>query len=108
MKKNSLDVLVLGAGTAATNAARSALRAGAKRVHIVHMTELINTCVEEGCMPSKSVLAGGHAKEPLSVIETTRNAHIIRLRKALSEGFNDSGFSISVIYFLLRVGDWND
>ena len=95
MKKNSLDVLVLGAGTAATNAARSALRAGAKRVHIVHMTELINTCVEEGCMPSKSVLAGGHAREPLSVIETTRNAHIIRLRKALSEGFNDSGFSIS-------------
>ena len=95
MEENSLDVLILGAGTAATNAARSAVKAGAKRVHIVHTSELINTCVEEGCMPSKSVLAGSHAQEPLSLIETTRNAHIIRLRKALIEGFNDSGFSIS-------------
>lgn len=95
MQKISLEVLVLGAGTAATNAARSAVTAGAKHVHIVHAPELINTCVEEGCMPSKSILAGSHAAEPLSEIEATRNAHITRLRKALTDGFTNSGFSIS-------------
>lgn len=88
------DVLILGAGTAATNAARAALRAGAQHVHLIHPPELINTCVEEGCMPSKSILAGAHTGEILADIETTRNAHIDRLRTALLDDFAGAGFQI--------------
>lgn len=87
-------VLIIGSGTAATNAARNALKAGATSVELIHTSALINTCVEEGCMPSKSILAGAQAGEKLSEIETTRNAHIIRLRKSLTEGFTNSNFSI--------------
>lgn len=88
------DVLILGLGTAGSNAARAALRAGAKSVHIIHPPELINTCVEEGCMPSKSILAGAHANEPLADIEKTRNAHITRLRTALLNDFAESDFQV--------------
>lgn len=93
--EKTVDLLIIGSGTAATNAARSALAAGAHDVHIVHTPTLINTCVEEGCMPSKSILAGGHANEPLATIESTRNVHITRLRKALTDSFAEADFSIT-------------
>jgi len=90
-----VEVLIIGSGTAATNAARSALEAGATDVHLIHTPALINTCVEEGCMPSKSILAGGHVGEELSEIEATRDAHITRLRKSLTESFTESDFTIT-------------
>jgi pyruvate/2-oxoglutarate dehydrogenase complex dihydrolipoamide dehydrogenase (E3) component len=88
------NVLVLGSGTAGSNAARAASNAGAKRVILVQPRELINTCIEEGCMPSKSILAGSHAKESLSDVLTTRDTHIDRLKKALTDSFIDEEFEI--------------
>ena len=49
------DVIVLGGGTAGTNAAREATRMGA-RVLLVYKPDLMNLCIERGCMPSKSLL----------------------------------------------------
>lgn len=87
-----VDVLVMGGGTAGSNAARTAVKEGAKRVVMVHPEALTNTCVEEGCMPSKSILAGAHQHEKLAEVEETRNAHIVRLLKALVGSFEHSGF----------------
>lgn len=56
----NVDVLVIGGGTAGSNAARTAKKEGAQKVVMVHLEDLTNTCVEEGCMPSKSILAGAH------------------------------------------------
>ena len=56
MEPEHIDVVVIGSGTAGSNAARSAAAAGAKKIVMLHSPELINTCIEEGCMPSKSVI----------------------------------------------------
>jgi pyruvate/2-oxoglutarate dehydrogenase complex dihydrolipoamide dehydrogenase (E3) component len=88
------NVLVLGSGTAGSNAARAASKAGAEKVTLVQPRDLINTCVEEGCMPSKSILAGAHYKESLPEVLTTRDAHIERLKKALTDSFKDEEFEI--------------
>ena len=87
-----VDVLVMGGGTAGSSTARTAVKEGAKKVVMVHPEALVNTCVEEGCMPSKSILAGAHQHESLGVVEETRNAHITRLLKALVGSFEHAGF----------------
>ncbi|MDA8597012.1 FAD-dependent oxidoreductase [Candidatus Pacebacteria bacterium] len=94
METKHVDVLVIGSGTAGSNAARAATAAGAKEVVMVHEPGLINTCIEEGCMPSKSVLAGAHQGEPLEEVLEKRNAHIDRLLKALLEGLKDEAFTM--------------
>jgi pyruvate/2-oxoglutarate dehydrogenase complex dihydrolipoamide dehydrogenase (E3) component len=88
------NVLVIGSGTAGSNAARAASKAGAEKVVLIQPRELINTCVEEGCMPSKSLLAGAHHKEALAAVLHTRDAHIDRLKKALTDSFEDEAFEI--------------
>lgn len=88
------NVIILGGGTAASNAARAAMATGAQRVVLVHPIDLINTCVEEGCMPSKSILAGAHRGESLETVMQTRDAHITRLRNALTEGFTSDNIEI--------------
>ena len=88
------EVLVLGSGTAGSNAARSAAHAGAEHVTLIQPTNLINTCVEEGCMPSKSILAGAQHKESLEQVQSIRNAHIDRLLRALTESLHAETFAI--------------
>jgi pyruvate/2-oxoglutarate dehydrogenase complex dihydrolipoamide dehydrogenase (E3) component len=88
------NVLVLGSGTAGSNAARAAVTAGAEKVTIIQPRTLINTCVEEGCMPSKSILAGAHYKETLPEVLTIRDAHIDRLKKALTDSLAEEEFEI--------------
>ncbi|MFO7725348.1 MAG: NAD(P)/FAD-dependent oxidoreductase [Oceanipulchritudo sp.] len=61
------DVLIIGGGTAGANAARAAVRNGARRVALVRCPEMPNTCVRQGCMPSKAILA--HAAKGLSFAE---------------------------------------
>lgn len=92
----NVDVLVIGGGTAGSNAARSAIKAGAEKVFMVHKANLTNTCVEEGCMPSKSVLAAGHAKLSLEKTLSERDAHIDRLHKALLDGFSTEKFEVVI------------
>ncbi len=87
MSSKEIDVLVIGSGTAGSNSTRAALRAGAKKVVMVHTPKIINTCVEEGCMPSKSILAGAHQGRSLETVIQERNAHIDRLLKALTDSF---------------------
>lgn len=94
MEKIHVNVAVLGSGTAGSNAARAARKAGAEKVILVQPRELINTCVEEGCMPSKSILAGSHQKLPLTQVLDERDAHIDRLKNALVEGLDSEGFEI--------------
>lgn len=50
------DVIVIGGGTAGSNAARTAGSMGSK-VLMIHRDDLQNLCIERGCMPSKSLLA---------------------------------------------------
>lgn len=88
------DLLILGSGTAATNAGRTALDRGCKNVVLVHEPTLLNTCIEEGCMPSKSILSGAHQKEPLDQIMHTKNVHIERLRHSLEESIAAEEFTI--------------
>jgi len=45
-------------------------------------------------MPSKSMLAGAHAGEDLTQVESIRNAHITRLRTALTDDIADSDFRV--------------
>jgi len=92
-EKINVTVLIIGAGTAATNAAREVVQSGVMDVVIVHPVSLLNTCIEEGCMPSKSVLAGAHAKESLASVEATRNKHIVRLRSSLSDSIADAKYT---------------
>ena len=94
MNTTHTNVLVLGSGTAGSNAARAASKAGAEKVTLVQPRTLINTCIEEGCMPSKSILAGAHYKESLQDVLSTRDAHIDRLKKALTDSFEDEDFEI--------------
>lgn len=87
-------MLIIGSGTAATNAAKTAVASGAKRVVLVQKPELINTCVEEGCMPSKSVLAGAHQGETMEAVMDTKDAHIERLLTALTDGITAGGYEV--------------
>lgn len=83
--KELYDVVVIGGGTAGSNAARSALQAGARNVLLIHQPTLLNTCAEEGCMPSKSIIHASH--EGLSFGEATERmeGHIERLKNGLQE-----------------------
>jgi pyruvate/2-oxoglutarate dehydrogenase complex dihydrolipoamide dehydrogenase (E3) component len=54
------DVIVIGAGTAGSRAARVAAQAGA-RVAAVNDGELGGLCILRGCMPTKAMLASAHA-----------------------------------------------
>lgn len=87
------DVIVIGGGTAGSNAARSASKAGAK-VLMVRKKEVWNTCVQEGCMPSKSILSGAHHGEDIEKVMQTRDAHIHRLTSFLDESLQKEDFDI--------------
>ncbi len=91
---NIVDVLVIGGGTAGTNAAKQAIKSGANNVVVVHTKNLTNTCIESGCMPSKSILAAGHAHMPIKQALSERDLHIDRLMKALTKEFESEKFKI--------------
>ncbi|MBI4066036.1 NAD(P)/FAD-dependent oxidoreductase [Candidatus Kaiserbacteria bacterium] len=92
MKK--VDVLVIGAGTAGVNAARQALRMGAEKVLVVHKPGFLNTCVQAGCMPSKSMLAGAEHGLSFARVLNDRDEHIDRLMRALTTGLATEKFEI--------------
>lgn len=89
-----VHVLVIGSGTAGSNAARAAVAAGNGTVLLVQPADLMNTCVEEGCMPSKSILAGAHHHESLARITALRDQHIDRLKKSLADSLLTQGYEI--------------
>ena len=64
-----VDVAIIGGGTAGSNAARAAVRSGAERVVLIHLPSLLNTCVESGCMPSKSLLASSKVQALIVTIQ---------------------------------------
>jgi len=88
------DVIVIGAGTAGINAARQAKRAGAEKVLAIHEPHLLNTCVEAGCMPSKSILAGASKGLSLERIQDERDGHIERLLVAMRTGLQEEKFQV--------------
>lgn len=53
---NTYDVVVIGGGSAGSNAARAAADTGARTL-MIHRAQWWNLCVQRGCMPSKSLLA---------------------------------------------------
>lgn len=57
----TVDVAVIGAGTAGLNARRAALAAGAKRVVMIEGGPYGTTCARVGCMPSKLLIAAAEA-----------------------------------------------
>ncbi len=60
MLKKTVDVAIIGAGTAGLNARRAAERAG-KTAIMVDPGPLGTTCARVGCMPSKLLIAAAHA-----------------------------------------------
>lgn len=88
MKKDTekYDVIIIGGGTAGANAARAALQKGAQRVALVRNPQMPNTCVRQGCMPSKAILA--HAAKGLSFAAALdHKRHVI---KEFEEDSNES------------------
>lgn len=102
MDDNHYDVIVLGGGTAGSNAARTAGSMG-KKVLMVFKPDLQNLCIEKGCMPSKSMLAAaelmlhtrhsdkfgitikGPVTPQFQFIQDRKNIHVGRFMKALRE-----------------------
>lgn len=60
MKLHTVDVAVIGAGTAGLAARRAAARAGASAV-VIDRGPLGTTCARVGCMPSKLLIAAAEA-----------------------------------------------
>jgi len=87
------DVVVIGGGTAGSNAARASAREGAKTL-MIRGLDLLNTCVEEGCMPSKSFLASTRKGMKWEEALKIKDEHIVRLYKALEGGLENEKFDI--------------
>jgi dihydrolipoamide dehydrogenase len=69
MKKISVDVTVIGAGTAGLNARRAAEKAGAKTL-LIGRPPHGTTCARVGCMPSKLLIAAAEAAHNVQRSET--------------------------------------
>ena len=61
MQTTTVDVAIIGAGTAGLSAKTSALKAGAERVLMIDPGPLGTTCARVGCMPSKLLIAAADA-----------------------------------------------
>ena len=60
METRTVDVAVIGAGTAGLNAQRAASKAGARAL-LIERGPLGTTCARVGCMPSKLLIAASDA-----------------------------------------------
>jgi pyruvate/2-oxoglutarate dehydrogenase complex dihydrolipoamide dehydrogenase (E3) component len=89
LKGDAFDVVVIGGGTAGSNAARRALKSGAKSVLVVHQDRLLNTCVERGCMPSKSIISSAEQGLSFDAAMDRMDAHIDRLYDGLRASLYD-------------------
>lgn len=65
MKVHTVDVAVIGAGTAGLSAQRAARRAG-KTALVIDRGPLGTTCARVGCMPSKLLIAAGEAAHAIA------------------------------------------
>ncbi|QBQ55276.1 dihydrolipoyl dehydrogenase family protein [Nitrosococcus wardiae] len=92
--KDRFDVLVLGGGTAGTNAAQAACEAGASRVGMIYTPDMFNTCVQEGCMPSKSVLASSAQGHLFSEAIYRKDVHLTRLARALKGKMQQAPYTL--------------
>lgn len=102
------DVVIIGTGTAGSNAGRAALDVLGTdaRVAVVHQPDRVNTCVQEGCMPSKSLLDAVAACEPVT-FETAmkrKDGHVERFKTALDAMLAKEGFDIAVGQASFRPG----
>ena len=93
MAETEYDVIVVGGGTAGSNAARASAKAGAKTA-LVRLPDTWNTCVQEGCMPSKSILASSHQGRNFEETMEVKDAHVDRLEKALNKMLQSESFDI--------------
>lgn len=95
------DVVVIGGGTAGSNAARTAAQEGAKTL-LIHKADFLNLCVERGCMPSKSLLAASEMvrhkemKADMEKILARKDEHVERFMRALQEKFSVADFDVLV------------
>jgi pyruvate/2-oxoglutarate dehydrogenase complex dihydrolipoamide dehydrogenase (E3) component len=107
------DVIVIGGGTAGSNAARTAAAEGA-RTAMIHLPDWWNLCIQRGCMPSKSMLAAaevahqcqhtdtygvavrGTVETNLHQILERKDRHVARFADALYQSFADEEFEVIV------------
>lgn len=107
------DVIVVGGGTAGSNAARAAHQAGAKTL-MVRKSQWWNLCVQRGCMPSKSMLSIADAvldcydardQKALSACDVQANyaetmrrkdRHVDRFERALEDKLSEEPYDIAI------------
>ncbi len=86
MNKADYTVIVIGGGTAGSNAARTAARNGAQRVALIRNPAMPNTCIRRGCMPSKAVLTMAARGLPFA----DAMAHKVRIIREFETDLNQS------------------
>ncbi|HKK17895.1 MAG TPA: NAD(P)/FAD-dependent oxidoreductase [Opitutales bacterium] len=93
-KSETYNVIVIGGGTAGANAARAAVDSGAQRVGLIRNPVMSNTCVRQGCMPSKAALA--HAAKGLSLgAALDHKRHIIQeFEEDLDKSLEEESFHV--------------
>jgi pyruvate/2-oxoglutarate dehydrogenase complex dihydrolipoamide dehydrogenase (E3) component len=87
------DIIIVGGGTTGSNAAKAAVREGASVV-LIRNPEMSNTCIRQGCMPSKAVLATAAKGLPFVEIMAHKCSVIERLSDSLDESLEQQPFEI--------------
>lgn len=96
MKKDAgtYDVIIIGGGTAGANAARAAVQHGAQRVALIRNPEMPNTCVRQGCMPSKAILAHAAKGSSLAGAFEHKRSVIKEFEEDLNQSLEKEDFTV--------------
>ncbi len=96
--EDKFDAIIIGSGQAGTPLARELANAGWKTM-LIESTHIGGTCINEGCTPSKTMIASGRVAHIISranaygvsvKVETIRMAQLVKRKDDLVNLFRDS------------------
>lgn len=94
MTEERYDVVVLGGGTAGSNAARTAHAFGKKVAMVYDPSAYQNLCIELGCMPSKSLIGSAELGLTLTEALKRKDEHIERFMRAFTTKMESDGYVV--------------